>query len=404
MGGYIDLAQPNPRLNEACIKRDEFGCKLIGSNGTAQKGFLLARSRGGNALTYCDIDFHPSTIDGKYQPRLTFRRTDQYQNDKPVKPGRFQRISFQKSEDGYREFWQMVAFLYRFKELVDLGEFADTFRATTDDDIVIHLNSYDASARSYALADIVDRANIDVNELSQLLLVRSRQAAVAEFRALLDDRDSYRYTYRKQHSGSIKGAGEEALWHHFLSVNRWIFGLSLDLRFIEDFVDEASVGITDTTHRGNPRSDMLAWSDYTVLVELKTPDTDIFTVTKNSGSRAGTWSFSSAFIEGVSQCLAQRSSWERHNSDKQIVLKDADGNLHELDKGTFRTIDPRVIFIIGHKEREIPRSSPHIDVRVKRDTLERFARNNNNISIVTYDELYRRAFHVAHGENPPAIA
>ena len=67
-----------------------------------------------------------------------------------------------------------------------------------------------------------------------------------------------------------------------------------------------------------------------------------------------------------------------------------------------RTIDPQVIFIIGHKDREIPRTSTSADNRTKRDTLERFSRNNRNISIVTYDELYRRAYHIVHGAHPPA--
>lgn len=52
---------------------------------------------------------------------------------------------------------------------------------------------------------------------------------------------------------------------------------------------------------------MLGYSDYTVLIELKTLDTDMFTAEKTSNARANTWSFTPEFIEGFSQCLAQKN-------------------------------------------------------------------------------------------------
>lgn len=379
----------------ARIERRDSECKLIGPNGNVCQGFILARSPGGHALTRCDLNFHLST-DGRHPSRIVFSRTDQHLNDKVAPTGRAVRVSFQKGEDGYREFWHMIAFLYRFKEIVDLGEFAESYQVVVDDDVVRHLNSYDRADRADALASIADRADIDSVELSDLLLLRRRRATVKEFAALLTD-SGYCENYRSRHGGSIKGNGEEAIWHHFLSSNRWIFRLSLNLRFIEDFVDEATVGTASTANRGNPKADMLGWSDYTILVELKTPSANIFTDTKSEDARAGTWSFTTAFIEGISQCLAQRSGWETSYERTPVVVTDINGTQQELDKGIFRTVDPQAIFIIGNKEREIPRASSSVDVRSKRDTLERFSRNSRNISILTYDELYGRAYYIAYG-------
>ena len=68
-----------------------------------------------------------------------------------------------------------------------------------------------------------------------------------------------------------------------------------------------------------------------------------------------------------------------------------------LDRGIIRTIDPQVIYIVGNKEREIPRNSSTTTVRSKRDTLERFIRNNQNVNIISYDELYKRAYQICPG-------
>ncbi|OLT18820.1 hypothetical protein BJF78_11445 [Pseudonocardia sp. CNS-139] len=353
-------------------------------------------------MTVCELSFHRSGTDGKYAPRPTFRRTNKDLADKPVPSGQeFQRISFEDGQDGYREFWRMIGFLYKFKELVDVGDFSDSYRVVSDESVIIHLKEQAPEDRTGILARYVEQAEIDASELSELLVLRTRKAAVEEFRKLLVDEGGYRAAYRVAHTGGIKGQGDEAVWHHFLSSNRWIFGLSLDLRFIEDFVDEASVGIGDTMNRGNPKADMLAWRDYTVLVELKTPDADIFTAVKTKDARANTWSFSPAFMGGFSQCLAQRSAWEESHKGKDIVFEDALGEEQELDTGVIRTVDPEVVFIYGNKDREIPKGSKSRDVRTKRDTLERLIRNNRNVNMISYDELYRRAYHIVYGELPP---
>lgn len=399
---YLDLTRPDTDLDEVSIQAVGFDCNMVGVNGKYYKGFILARSPTSSALTLCDVSFQYSTKDKKYPPRLTFRRSNAELVDKPVAKGRTQqRISFEDGQDGYREFWRMIGFLAKFKELVDIGGFIDRYQVVTAESVVLHLKEKSLAERKEVLAKYAEQSDIDTSELSELLTHRARKESLEVFRKLLVNEEGYQAEYRAQFAAEIKGAGDEAVWHHFLSSNRWIFGLSLDLRFIEDFVDEASVGIGDTANRGNPKADMLAWSDYTVLVELKTSDTEIFTPVKSKDARANTWSFSSAFTEGFSQCLAQRTDWEQSYNLKRIIVEHEDGSRAEIDKGIIRTIDPQVIFIIGNKDREIPKDSADIDVRTKRDTLERFIRNNRNVNIISYDELYRRAYHIVYGELPP---
>lgn len=396
MQDYIDLTNPETELENYTIESNGFDCSLKDDKKN-YKGFLLAKSDQGNAYTICDVDFQYSKTDHKYPPRLTFRRTDTNLQDKAVrKDVEFATVTFKKGDDGYREFWTMVAFLSKFKELVDLTKFFDAYKIVNRDTVVSNLKQRKISDRMEEIARYVEEAGLSDADMSELLAVKARKQDVETFGKLLKNDKNYVATYRAENVDEVKGQGDEAVWHHFLKARQWIFGLSLNLRFIEDFLDEQSVGTSDTEKQGDPKVDMLGYSDYTVLIELKTPDTAIFTTEKTSNARANTWSFTPEFIEGFSQCLAQKTDWEKSSVTKEL-RKDDD----VLDRGVIRTIDPQAIYIVGNKEKELPRKSTSVSVRTKRDTLERFTQNNRNVNIVTYDELYVRAYQIAHGEMPP---
>ncbi|MGC1177186.1 MAG: Shedu anti-phage system protein SduA domain-containing protein, partial [Candidatus Saccharimonadales bacterium] len=398
---YLDLTNSDFDLDSIRIESKGFDCNILDTDDKQYKGFILAKSQEGNAFTLCDVDFQWSDKDKKYPPRLIFRRTNAELADKAVRKDQvFQRISFETGHDGYREFWKMIAFLSKFKELVDLGEFFDSYQVVSAESVVIHLKQIDLNNRKKEIVRYAKDSEVSTSEMAELFAHRARKDDLETFRKLLENESGFRATYRTQFQKDIKGAGEEPIWHHFLSQHRWIFGLSLDLRFIEDFIDEASVGNPDTANKGNPQADMLGYSDYTVLIELKTPDTDIFTAIKTSDARANTWSFTTPFIEGFSQCLAQKTDWGENYKSKSVIVE-KDGKRTELDKGVIRTIDPQAIYIVGNKDREIPQDSADTDIRLKRDTLERFIRNNRNVNIISYDELYRRAYHIVYGDSEP---
>jgi hypothetical protein len=394
MKEYIDLTDTKTNLEDFSILADGFNCKLSDSNGKPYKGFLLAKSDKGEAYTICNVDFQLSRRNGKYPPRITFRRTDANLQDKKVRVDQeFATVSFESGKDGYRELWLMIAFLSKFKEVIDLSKFFSRYQVVTKESVVSNLKKKQPSERILEIADYVDKAGLSDLEVSEVLAMRARKQDVAIFYKLLHNIEDHRVAYRDEHGENIKGAGDEAIWHHFLKNHKWIFGLSLNLRFIEDFADEQSVGIADTENHGDPQVDMVGFSDYTVLIELKTSDTDIFTLAKTKNARANTWSFTPEFIEGFSQCLAQKTDWEKSSGIKDMTK---DGEL--LDRGVIRTIDPQAIFIVGNKEREIPKESRLVEVLTKRDTLERFIKNNRNVNIISYDELYVRACHIAQEE------
>jgi len=55
-----------------------------------------------------------------------------------------------------------------------------------------------------------------------------------------------------------------------------------------------------------------------------------------------------------------------------------------------------VIFIIGNRSDEFPTDDTDVDIIAKRDTFERFQRNSRNVEILTFDELYERAYFILH--------
>ena len=105
-----------------------------------------------------------------------------------------------------------------------------------------------------------------------------------------------------------RGDWAEKEWQDFFEREKWIFGYGLDYRIMRPFGREMVVGGASTDNREKPTTDFLmTFTDYTVLVELKRPDTPIFQNRK--GGRAGTWRFSSDFMDAISQVLEQKAQW-----------------------------------------------------------------------------------------------
>jgi hypothetical protein len=175
----------------------------------------------------------------------------------------------------------------------------------------------------------------------------------------------------------------ERQWQDFFDREQWVFGYGLDYRVMRQFNRETTVGGGGTDNRNKPIIDFLmTFTDYTVLVEIKTPGTPIFAESRRG--RAGTWEFSRDFVGAVSQILEQKVEW----------LAFAQTGEHYNQAGTelleARTRNAKSILVIGSR-REFSRSGNQRDAAIMRDTFELFRRENRTIDIVTFDELLERA-------------
>lgn len=350
-------------------------------------GFIIRN--GPQAQTICNVSFIPSSISGKFVPRLEFKVVYTLNGQIKTTSHKDVRISFLNSEDGYPEFWKMINFLSGFNDLVDTGDFKTNYQVVDSSAYYVAFKSKNEAEQAKELSKFVKEANVSELTIKKALNDKRLETLIT-FNKLLNE-SGYQATYGSLHN--IIEQGEEAIWHHFLKSNPWIMGLTLDIRFIRDFYDEARVGIEDTTGKGSPHSDLIGIRDYTVLVELKTSNTHIFSDSPKSTARTGSWSFSNYFIDGISQCLSQKAKWDAHGQ-KELVNPDTK---EVVDQNLIRTADCKIIFIIGNKSNEFPEVSKITDIHKKRDTFELFRRNNRNIEIITFDELYERAYFIVHG-------
>lgn len=329
----------------------------------------------------CIISFDKNSRNNRFIPRLTFYKENKNgivdsQNNKVI-------IEFNATESGLFEFWKLVSFLKKYKDLVDTGDFETKYQVVDSSHYIAEFKN----KKDYQKIESLKELNVDEFVLNSYLS-DVRKKDLKQFELMLENIVNEE-VYRSENN--ITQPGSESIWHHFLKNRPWILGLNTEIKFIQTFVSEASVGNPNTLNKENPSVDMLGVSDYTTLVELKTPNTKFFTNEKSTKARAGTWSFTTDFIEGVSQCLAQKSFWDKNQKNKDLAV---DNNI--VDQNIYRTTDPSVVFIIGNKDKELNLKNTELSIPLKRDTLERFARNNRNVVILTYDELYKRAYFMLH--------
>ncbi|MEQ9066793.1 MAG: Shedu immune nuclease family protein, partial [Gimesia chilikensis] len=181
----------------------------------------------------------------------------------------------------------------------------------------------------------------------------------------------------------------EADWQDFFERHQWVFGYGLDYRVMRQFDREMTVGAGGTDNRNKPIVDFLmTFKDYTVLVEIKKPDTPIFKSPR--GGRAGTWEFSPEFMSSISQVLEQKAEWLAFAQSGEHL--DKSGTMLEA-----RTRNARTILVIGSSE-EFLRAGNTRDTRIMTDTFELLRRETRSIDIVTFDVLLERARFIIRSE------
>lgn len=310
----------------------------------------------------------------------------------------FKRFKYYKHE-GWVEQEERIAFSFSFLKGV-IGYLQ----------LLSELNLADVNERRIALADNTF-LNIDEEakkKIKTLLLTEDGQKILEEVLAsgIITSSDIVNVGYRKKQldifdkllnqegylqtyisDNKLTDTRPEKVWHHFFSANDWIFGYGLDYRFLGILQKEAHVSSADVAGRDSDITDfLLGCNDFTVLVELKRPDTPLFGNDKN---RSNAWMLSDDLISGVSQILEQKAGWQVFaETNRSNNFDDAGRPINQ------RTADPKSILVVGSSKQFAGEDK---EFQIKAKTFELFRRDSRNVEIVTYDELYRRAnFIVEH--------
>lgn len=355
---------------EINLSKDGKSCYI---NWTLSKGYIIKEiklSDKPKVNIYCSWDFHRSSKTGKFIPRPTFYKKN---NDDTLRETKNSKVIVEVDEgDLPIKFWEMINFLSGYKDLIELGEFEDKYQVISKNQLIDTLNSYDTDEQLQTIQEFIQDKDLSYQQLERLLDT-SKEKSLETFKELLDDDNT-----------------SEDDWQKFFEANHWIFaGISLRLFFQRDILPQAHIGIPDTRGKGAPISDFVCIDKYTTLVELKKHTTHIFTNKPRNTSRTDTWSFSSDFIDGISQCLAQKQDLVENYKSKDFVARD--GRIIQA-----AVQDSKVVFIIGNYSKEIPNPNGNINDKIKSDTFERYRRDCRNVEIITYDELYERACYIVN--------
>ena len=211
-----------------------------------------------------------------------------------------------------------------------------------------------------------------------------RKTQLAVFKRLLDEQDYWK-TYgneekEKDEKLKLDTSKEEKIWQHFFKKNPWIFGYGLDYQYLSILQTESVVKGSDVSGKEEEQLDTLAaTANYTVLVELKKPSTELF---ENEKNRSNSWRLSKNLFWAVSQILEYKAS---HIIEWQDESKKYDGSGKAIEQ---KALDPKTVLIIG---RDSMFSGTDKEIDIKKRTFELYCRDSRNVKILTYDELYRRA-------------
>lgn len=178
----------------------------------------------------------------------------------------------------------------------------------------------------------------------------------------------------------------EADWQLFFENNTWIFGYGLNYQILKDVAVQPNYGGKQVDGKGENRGDFLKSTQgsikYTVLVEIKRPDTDVL---QNKMYRNDVILPSLDLIGGVSQLRANARTWE-------LDASPLDKNRDQLERELIFTVQPKKILVIGNmKELD--------DNRTKHVNFEQFRKGQLDVEILTFDEVYERAKYIVEFNN-----
>jgi hypothetical protein len=167
-------------------------------------------------------------------------------------------------------------------------------------------------------------------------------------------------------------------WEKFFQANQWIFGLGLRFQVLSVLQNQANYGGADLSRRGEQKGEFLMTTEadqrFTVLVEIKRPDTRFFS--GGPSYRNGVPGFDPGFTNAISQVQVNTHTWEVEGSRRE---RDA----AQLASANIRTVSPRSILVCGH--------TYELDDLDKRKAFELFRCELAAPEIVTFDELLARA-------------
>jgi hypothetical protein len=266
-----------------------------------------------------------------------------------------------------------------FLDSIVLLQFPDDKKARIEEEDLLRVKNIFSKNPDIKLIEETLKNNITDKDV---IAIGYRKNELEIFRKLLQE--NYLNDYKKEVIKDEK-IKDEVAWQYFFNKNPWIFGYGLDYRFMGILQKEFSASGTEANGSGQVNSDFLIGDKkFTNFVELKKPDTPLF---KNNTIRSGVWKLSTDLMEAKSQILEQKASGQI-KIEKETIHDDGGNEIRQ------RSYDSKVILIIGSWDQI--KNDVDLAKKTKIKTFELFRRDSRNVEIITFDELYERAYFIVY--------
>lgn len=221
-----------------------------------------------------------------------------------------------------------------------------------------------------------------------------RKKQLEIFDNLLEDTKFFEEFRDKLKEESGKTVSDEQVWQKFFEKNTWILGYGLDYIFNSELDSKKLEQVTSGSNfnSGGKRTDALLKSlgaiNSLCFCELKLDSDPLLKKVKNP-YRGESWQISDALSGAIAQVQRTVHKAVKDFSTKTEV-KDKEDN---LTGETLYFYNPKAFILIGNLKEFM------IDGKInemKFSSFEMFRKNMKNIEIITYDELYQRAYYICH--------
>ncbi len=329
------------------------------------KRFLLdARPR---VSYFCEVTLIKKNE--KFTPRLHFVVKDTTGKAARVRADKNDETIYLKASvnlnECYEQFWQLISFLRSLSE-IEIPDESFSLVSKEEAEIVAAIRKRETGSIENIIRQLSSTENISLSE--------------EDVNEILKRRDRL-----KEFSAGLEQQNNELWWQRFFKDNKWIFGYGLNYVILRLEESQPNVGGTQINRRGGQLSDYLGSTSgkvrFTVLVEIKTPDTPLLGGVEEV--RSGAWSLSQELTDALAQTQANVDGWNERGSKLQE-------NMDRLESQGIFTVKPKGIVVIGCLS-EVKGD------RHKLQTFERFRQSIHGVEIMTFDELHERArFIVEH--------
>jgi len=299
--------------------------------------------------------------DNKFSPRLALSIRDK---QKKITEESLEGVSVKTKanvnlNDCYENFWKLIAFLQSLRD-IEIPQGSFSLVSAEEGEIVKAIQGRDIKSIIRIIKELSKTKGMSLSE-EDIAQILNRKGELSIFQTALSEHST-----------------EEKWWQDFFEKNKWIFGYGLNYQILREEQTQPHYGGVKVDGKGGQKGDYLTSTlgniNFTVLVEIKTPNTPLIQGAKEI--RSGAWSLSQNLTDAISQIEANIDVWEKRGSTEPE-------NVDKLEKDNVYTVQPKGIIVIGNLD--------SLETRSKRETFQRFRKSIHGIDILTFDELLKRA-------------